>query len=158
MALSLSIYIYKCVYSYARVSGTVSSNKRTIDQSGVSIPAQSGAYLGTGNYVITIGLGTPTRAQTVVINAGSVVCWVHVRYLDGTSTVGFLSSDTRTLTPAYAFQNFIFGCGINNGGLLEGVAGLMGLGRGSYSRCYRPLSASTTSSTVSPTESVLQAS
>lgn len=167
-----------------RISGSTGDNTTFIEQSGVSIPARSGAYLGTSNYVVTIGLGTPTRAQTVEIDTGSDICWVQcrpctscyqqqepifnpsasssysrfscsstactnlnrnrrscsagacvygVQYGDGSTTVGFLSSDKLTLTAADVFQSFIFGCGVNNRGLLEGVAGLVGLGRGSYS-------------------------
>ncbi|MQL99838.1 hypothetical protein Taro_032570 [Colocasia esculenta] len=44
-----------------------------------SLPLQRGTYLGTGNYVVTFGLGTPTRSQTVVMDTGSDVCWVQCR-------------------------------------------------------------------------------
>ena len=157
-------------------------NQSIISPSGVSIPAKNGASIGSGDYVATIGLGTPTRPQTVIIDTGSDVSWVQcrpcvscysqvepifdpttsssytrfpcnvpvckelnphgcsagsclygVRYGDGSQTTGYLSSDRFRLTAASLFKGFVFGCGYNNQGLFRGAAGLLGLGRGSYS-------------------------
>uniref|UniRef100_A0ACD6AD18 Uncharacterized protein n=1 Tax=Avena sativa TaxID=4498 RepID=A0ACD6AD18_AVESA len=44
-----------------------------------SLPASSGSALGTGNYVVTIGLGTPALPQTVVFDTGSDTTWVQCR-------------------------------------------------------------------------------
>ena len=62
----------------AAASGAT-ANRSTISQSGVSIPAKNGASIGSGDYVATIGLGTPTRAQTVIIDTGSDVSWVQCK-------------------------------------------------------------------------------
>uniref|UniRef100_A0A1D1YQ62 Aspartic proteinase nepenthesin-1 n=2 Tax=Anthurium amnicola TaxID=1678845 RepID=A0A1D1YQ62_9ARAE len=149
----------------------------------VALPAQRGITFGTANYVVTLGLGTPGRDQTVVFDTGSNVCWVQcqpcvgscypqqgpvfdpaasstysnvscgstacgnldvrgcsgttclygVKYGDNSTTVGFLATDTLTLAPGYAFPGFVFGCGQRNQGLFGKVAGLVGLGRSSFS-------------------------
>uniref|UniRef100_A0ACD5WRW4 Uncharacterized protein n=1 Tax=Avena sativa TaxID=4498 RepID=A0ACD5WRW4_AVESA len=44
-----------------------------------SLPASSGSALSTGNYVVTIGLGTPALPQTVVFDTGSDTTWVQCR-------------------------------------------------------------------------------
>lgn len=43
------------------------------------LPASSGRALGTGNYVVTIGLGTPAGRFTVVFDTGSDTTWVQCR-------------------------------------------------------------------------------
>ncbi|KAG2548369.1 hypothetical protein PVAP13_9KG130600 [Panicum virgatum] len=42
-----------------------------------NLPASSGDALGTGNYVVTIGLGTPEERLTVVFDTGSDTTWVQ---------------------------------------------------------------------------------
>ncbi|CAA7407891.1 unnamed protein product [Spirodela intermedia] len=165
------------------VTGVSRGNDTLLLGSQVSIPARSGLYLGTGNYVVTVGFGTPRRTQTVIFDTGSDVNWIQCRpcvvscyrqkeplfnprlsstyrnvtctasaclgltprrcsgttcvyevaYGDGSFTVGFLATDTFTLTSSNVFKNFIFGCGQNNQGLFRGEAGLIGLGRSRYS-------------------------
>lgn len=44
---------------------------------GVTLPAQRGISLGTGNYVVSMGLGTPARDMTVVFDTGSDLSWVQ---------------------------------------------------------------------------------
>ena len=167
----------------ASISGTPIEIDSSILGSEISVPAKSGAYIGTGNYVITVGFGTPKKTQTVIFDTGSDVGWIQcqpcvggcysqvepifdprssstyrnisctspaclglsprgcsgstcvykVTYGDGSSTVGFLGTDTFTLTSGSVFNNFIFGCGEQNAGLFKGAAGLLGLGRSSYS-------------------------
>ncbi|CAA7407895.1 unnamed protein product [Spirodela intermedia] len=165
------------------VAGVPYGNDSVLLGSQVSIPARIGLYIGTANYVITVGFGTPTRTQTVIFDTGSNVNWIQckpcavtcypqqeplfdptlsstyrnitcaapaclglssrgcsgttclygVTYGDGSSTVGFLATDTFTLTSTNVINNFIFGCGQNNRGLFRGAAGLIGLGRSPYS-------------------------
>ena len=166
----------------ARAARFLEKNDSIAGRSGVSLPTQSSLYLGYNNYVITIGIGTPAKTQTVVIDTGSDLSWIQckpctscypqaepifdpstsssynkflctstacanlysrscsngfcvysVRYLDGSGTTGYLSSDNLSLTSGDVFSRFIFGCGVKNGGLFRGVAGLFGLGRSSYS-------------------------
>ena len=167
----------------ASISGTPIEIDSSILGSDISVPAKKGAYIGTGNYVITVGFGTPTKAQTVIFDTGSDVNWIQcqpcvggcypqvepifdprlsstyrnisctapaclglnprgcsgstclykVTYGDGSVTLGFLATDTFTLTSGSVFNNFIFGCGEQNSGLFKGAAGLLGLGRSTYS-------------------------
>lgn len=44
---------------------------------GVSLPAERGISVGTGNYVVSVGLGTPARDLTVVFDTGSDLSWVQ---------------------------------------------------------------------------------
>ncbi|MQL74902.1 hypothetical protein Taro_007268 [Colocasia esculenta] len=160
---------------------SVSSNKGVNDlqQSQVSIPVTSGEEIGSGDYVVTVGFGTPAKQQTVIFDTGSNVCWIQcqpcvgtcykqketifdpssstsyrnvscdsnacsnldtsgcsggtclysVRYGDNSSTVGFLATETLSLSPDDVYRNFVFGCGEQNQGLFSGVAGLVGLAR-----------------------------
>ncbi|CAN6207295.1 unnamed protein product [Urochloa humidicola] len=51
----------------------------TTPSSSANLPASSGEALDTGNYVVTIGLGTPASRQTVVFDTGSDTTWVQCR-------------------------------------------------------------------------------
>ncbi|CAN6177569.1 unnamed protein product [Urochloa humidicola] len=55
--------------------GSPSSSSAT--PASANLPASSGESLDTGNYVVTIGLGTPASRQTVVFDTGSDTTWVQ---------------------------------------------------------------------------------
>ncbi|KAK8963401.1 Protein ASPARTIC PROTEASE IN GUARD CELL 2 [Platanthera guangdongensis] len=42
-----------------------------------SVPANTGSALGTGNYVVTVGLGTPKKDFSVVFDTGSDLTWTQ---------------------------------------------------------------------------------
>ncbi|KAG0467349.1 hypothetical protein HPP92_018929 [Vanilla planifolia] len=42
-----------------------------------TLPASTGTDLGTGNYIVTIGLGTPSKDYSVVFDTGSDLTWVQ---------------------------------------------------------------------------------
>ncbi|XP_039172812.1 aspartyl protease family protein At5g10770-like [Eucalyptus grandis] len=42
-----------------------------------SLPAKSGITLGTGNYIVTIGLGTPKQDLTLIFDTGSPLTWTQ---------------------------------------------------------------------------------
>ncbi|KAG1364264.1 Aspartyl protease family protein [Cocos nucifera] len=42
-----------------------------------SIPDHTGDSLGTGNYIVTIGIGTPRRDRSVIFDTGSDVTWIQ---------------------------------------------------------------------------------
>ncbi|XP_054797537.1 aspartyl protease family protein At5g10770-like [Prosopis cineraria] len=57
-------------------------------------------------------------------------CIYETRYMDKSFSVGFLSKERLTIAADNTFDNFLFGCGQNNLGILfGGAAGLLGLGR-----------------------------
>ncbi|KAJ3679050.1 hypothetical protein LUZ60_017061 [Juncus effusus] len=43
------------------------------------IPARNGAPLGTGNYIVSIGVGTPKKSYSVVFDTGSDVTWIQCK-------------------------------------------------------------------------------
>ena len=44
---------------------------------GVSLPARRGVPLGTANYIVSVGLGTPKRDFLVVFDTGSDTTWAQ---------------------------------------------------------------------------------
>ncbi|XP_058112052.1 uncharacterized protein LOC131255376 [Magnolia sinica] len=42
-----------------------------------TLPARSGSSLSTGNYVVTVGFGTPKRDMTLVFDTGSDLTWIQ---------------------------------------------------------------------------------
>ncbi|KAF8658986.1 hypothetical protein HU200_058827 [Digitaria exilis] len=56
---------------------SASSYAKPSSSSPANLPASSGSALGTGNYVVTIALGTPPARSTVVFDTGSDTTWVQ---------------------------------------------------------------------------------
>lgn len=56
-----------------RTAGQASASK------GVSLPAHRGLRLGTANYIVSVGLGTPRRDLLVVFDTGSDLSWVQCK-------------------------------------------------------------------------------
>ncbi|CAN6204818.1 unnamed protein product [Urochloa humidicola] len=52
-------------------------NPARASKQGASLPARSGVPLGTGNYVVSVGLGTPRKDFAVVFDTGSDLSWVQ---------------------------------------------------------------------------------
>ncbi|KAG8049838.1 hypothetical protein GUJ93_ZPchr0009g116 [Zizania palustris] len=46
---------------------------------GVSLPARRGISVGTGNYIVSVGLGTPVKNFSVVFDTGSDLSWVQCK-------------------------------------------------------------------------------
>ncbi|KAL0407876.1 UNVERIFIED_CONTAM: Aspartyl protease family protein [Sesamum radiatum] len=42
-----------------------------------NLPVQSGRSLGSGNYIVTIGLGTPTKTLSLIFDTGSDLTWTQ---------------------------------------------------------------------------------
>nr|CAJ26370.1 chloroplast nucleoid binding protein [Brachypodium sylvaticum] len=53
------------------------ANETAVVGQDVSLPAERGISVGTGNYVVSVGLGTPARDLTVVFDTGSDLSWVQ---------------------------------------------------------------------------------
>nr|CAB3457388.1 unnamed protein product [Digitaria exilis] len=69
---------------HRRVSGaaaiaTSSATNPARGSKGVSLPAQSGLSLGVGNYIVSVGLGTPRKDFSVVFDTGSDLSWVQCK-------------------------------------------------------------------------------
>nr|XP_023927770.1 aspartyl protease family protein At5g10770-like isoform X1 [Quercus suber]POE91479.1 aspartyl protease family protein [Quercus suber] len=165
------------------------SNGNKLRESKAStLPVKSGLILGTSNYIVTVGLGTPKRDLKLAFDTGSDLTWTQckpctgqcykqvdpifdpskstsyanitcptplcfqlssatgmsqqcstskkciylVEYGDGSFTTGYFSKERLTIT-SDVMDNFIFGCGQDNEGLLNGIAGLLSLGRAQVS-------------------------
>ncbi|CAL5073703.1 unnamed protein product [Urochloa decumbens] len=65
---------------HRRASGGAASRINPARASkGLSLPAHSGVSLGTGNYVVSVGLGTPRKDFAVVFDTGSDLSWVQCK-------------------------------------------------------------------------------
>ncbi|MCD7460598.1 hypothetical protein HAX54_043875 [Datura stramonium] len=53
------------------------SNKKRVKDSKASLPAQTGIALGTGNYIVTIGMGTPKKDLSLIFDTGSDLTWTQ---------------------------------------------------------------------------------
>ncbi|CAK9150774.1 unnamed protein product [Ilex paraguariensis] len=53
------------------------SGKTSLQDSQVTLPAQSGSSLGTGNYFVTVGIGTPKRDLSLSFDTGSDLTWTQ---------------------------------------------------------------------------------
>ncbi|XP_038976108.1 aspartyl protease family protein At5g10770-like, partial [Phoenix dactylifera] len=168
--------------NYLQQVASHGSRETRVQESQTSVPAKLGFALGSAEYVVTVGYGTPEQNQTVDFDTGSDISWIQcqpcpacypqqenyfnasqsssyasipcsspecslsfqhacsnstciygVTYGDGSSTVGYLSRETLTLSPSDKVSGFIFGCGQSNKHFIGKLAGLMGLGRGNLS-------------------------
>ncbi|XP_031499169.1 aspartyl protease family protein At5g10770-like [Nymphaea colorata] len=66
---------------HSRASSSPSYNKQVQDpfqtQATTTLPARPGASLSTGNYIVTVGLGTPKQAFNLAFDTGSDLTWVQ---------------------------------------------------------------------------------
>ncbi|XP_008811141.2 aspartyl protease family protein At5g10770-like [Phoenix dactylifera] len=58
---------------------TASSRESTRSSLAATIPANTGGSLGTGNYIVTVGFGTPKSDLTVVFDTGSDLTWIQCK-------------------------------------------------------------------------------
>nr|XP_043617039.1 aspartyl protease family protein At5g10770-like [Erigeron canadensis] len=49
-----------------------------------TLPAIPGSIIGSSNYIVTVGLGTPTKYLSLVFDTGSVLTWTQCQPCDGT--------------------------------------------------------------------------
>lgn len=59
-------------------------NKNKLKDNKANLPANSGQSLGSGNYVVQIGLGTPKRTLSVIFDTGSDLTWTQCQPCAGT--------------------------------------------------------------------------
>ncbi|KAB1204778.1 Protein ASPARTIC PROTEASE IN GUARD CELL 2 [Morella rubra] len=60
-----------------RFSKSLSSDDVTEPDASTNIPAKSGSTVGSGNYVVTVGLGTPKKDLTLIFDTGSDLTWTQ---------------------------------------------------------------------------------
>uniref|UniRef100_A0A5B6ZP62 Peptidase A1 domain-containing protein n=1 Tax=Davidia involucrata TaxID=16924 RepID=A0A5B6ZP62_DAVIN len=54
-----------------------SGKNSTLKDSQATLPAKSGDSLGSGNYIVTVGLGTPEKELSMVLDTGSHLTWTQ---------------------------------------------------------------------------------
>ncbi|GLU01203.1 hypothetical protein SLE2022_185240 [Rubroshorea leprosula] len=59
---------------HSRLAKTLNNVKET---AATSIPAKDGSILGSGNYIVTVGLGTPKKDLSLVFDTGSDLTWTQ---------------------------------------------------------------------------------
>lgn len=57
----------------------------SISLSATQLPTQRGDYLGSADYVITVGFGTPKVTQSIIFDTGSDVSWIQCQPCDGSN-------------------------------------------------------------------------
>ncbi|KAJ0265940.1 Aspartyl protease AED1 [Hirschfeldia incana] len=178
----------KSIHSKLSKLSTLTAPDRVSQSQSTDLEARDGSTLGSGNYIVTVGIGTPKHDLSLVFDTGSDLTWTQcqpcgkngtcypqeepifnpssstsysnvscsspvcdsftskghnkkcsasnciygVGYGDGSFTVGFLAEEKFTLN-SDVLDGVKFGCGQNNQGLFNGAAGLLGLGRGTFS-------------------------
>ncbi|XP_050287740.1 aspartyl protease family protein At5g10770-like [Quercus robur] len=63
---------------HSKFSKNLDGNKLRESQA-TTLPAKSGGTIGTGNYIVTVGLGTPKTNQTLAFDTGSDLTWVQCK-------------------------------------------------------------------------------
>ncbi|KAF5790130.1 putative nepenthesin [Helianthus annuus] len=53
------------------------TGKKDILGSKATIPAKSGSTIGSGNYIVTVGLGTPAKQLSLIFDTGSDLTWTQ---------------------------------------------------------------------------------
>lgn len=63
----------------------LNAGQNDLDGSKSTIPTKSGRTIGSGNYIVTVGLGTPKKDQSLIFDTGSDLTWAQcqpcVRYV-----------------------------------------------------------------------------
>lgn len=58
-------------------AATAASNGTRYEQDATTLPAKPGQVLGTGNYIVTVGLGTPKEDLSLAFDTGSDLTWTQ---------------------------------------------------------------------------------
>uniref|UniRef100_A0A7N0V476 Peptidase A1 domain-containing protein n=1 Tax=Kalanchoe fedtschenkoi TaxID=63787 RepID=A0A7N0V476_KALFE len=72
------------IHDQARVNSLFSSTQRQnqttpASASGITIPARDGSIVNSGNYIVTLGLGTPKTDVSLIFDTGSDLTWTQCR-------------------------------------------------------------------------------
>ncbi|KAF9601418.1 hypothetical protein IFM89_019691 [Coptis chinensis] len=73
-------YTHVLIQDQARVQSIhsrISKEGISVEPEAVRLPANSGKVFGTGNYYVTVGIGTPKRDLPLVFDTGSDLTWIQ---------------------------------------------------------------------------------
>ncbi|KAK1554895.1 hypothetical protein Q3G72_018812 [Acer saccharum] len=168
------------IYSIqARLSKNSGRRDLIVEPNSLGIPIIDGSAFDTLSYLVKVGLGTPKKDLSLILDTGSRLTWTQcepcrscykqserlfdredsksydtiprndpvceyvrrpvdpprpvkscsyeISYGDGSFSVGFFSKETLTMSAAEKINNFLFGCGTDNKGPFNLVAGIFGL-------------------------------
>ncbi|CAL1353050.1 unnamed protein product [Linum trigynum] len=151
---------HNSLYNTAAADASTATNY-AVDSSdrGEGVPMRIfGRWQGAGNYLVTIGLGTPERDFDLMLDTGSDLSWVkcqpdggggvvfdpsasstfnttcdpncnyQVLYLDRSSSTGYRAKDRLTIA-GDELADFTFGCSQKTSGNFGHAAGVLALGR-----------------------------
>ncbi|KAI3751517.1 hypothetical protein L2E82_22605 [Cichorium intybus] len=64
-------------HDQSRVDSIIKTRKKDIQGSKTTLIAKSGRSIGTGNYIVTVALGTPKKLLTLIFDTGSDLTWTQ---------------------------------------------------------------------------------
>ncbi|XP_027341548.1 aspartyl protease family protein At5g10770-like [Abrus precatorius] len=64
-------------YIHSRLSKNLGHDKTVKELDSTTLPAKSGALIGSGNYFVVVGLGTPKRDLSLIFDTGSDLTWTQ---------------------------------------------------------------------------------
>ena len=64
-------------YIQSRLSNNLGRENTVKDLDSTTLPAESGSLIGSANYVVVVGLGTPKRDLSLVFDTGSDLTWTQ---------------------------------------------------------------------------------
>ncbi|XP_010928159.1 aspartyl protease family protein At5g10770 [Elaeis guineensis] len=99
-----------------RISIATSGSDNTSSSLAATIPAYTGVALGTGNYIVTVGFGTPKRDLTVVFDTGSDLTWIQCKPC---SSGGCYTQQEPLFDPSKSSTYSKIPCGSSECSLLE---------------------------------------
>ena len=68
---------YRVASIRSRLAKNLTNTDKSLTDSKTTLPAKSGKTIGTGNYIVTVGLGTPKRDLTFIFDTGSDLTWTQ---------------------------------------------------------------------------------
>lgn len=62
---------------FSKTTSTITSETNRVRDSKANLPALSGSTVGAGNYIVTVGLGTPKKDLSLIFDTGSDLTWTQ---------------------------------------------------------------------------------
>ncbi|KAL7584086.1 hypothetical protein Lser_V15G44388 [Lactuca serriola] len=62
---------------HSKLTTITTTGKKDTKTSKATIPAKSGSTIGSGNYIVTVGLGTPKKDLSLIFDTGSDLTWTQ---------------------------------------------------------------------------------